>query len=93
VPLHPAARYVAVPGDPAQPLDRVEGPRLAAHGQVEATVAHRQAIQIHGGMGETDWLPLTRFYHVAQHARIGGGTDEVHKMVLARYLLGRSGER
>ena len=50
-----------------------------------------KAIQIHGGIGETDWLPLTRFYHVARHARIGGGTDEIHKMVLARFLLGRSG--
>ena len=47
------------------------------------------AIQIHGGIGETYELPLTRFYRNLRHSRIGGGTDEMHRMVLARWLLGR----
>src|SRR5262249_51432855 len=37
--LHPAARRVAVAGETAQPLDWIEEPRLAAHGEVEATIA------------------------------------------------------
>jgi hypothetical protein len=36
---HPAARGVAMALDPAEALDRIEEPRLAAHRQVEAAVA------------------------------------------------------
>src|SRR5437762_12238950 len=39
VALHPAARGVAVTGDPAQALDRIEEPALAADREVEAAVA------------------------------------------------------
>jgi len=69
---------------------RMEASLLKYTGAQWATRSLDKAIQIHGGIGETDWLPLTRFYHTARHARIGGGTDEIHKMVLARFLLGRS---
>ncbi|RMF91930.1 MAG: acyl-CoA dehydrogenase [Nitrospinota bacterium] len=48
-----------------------------------------KAIQIHGGLGESAFLPLTRFYHILRHSRIGGGTDEIHRFVIARHLLGR----
>ena len=47
------------------------------------------AMQIHGGIGETYELPISRFYRNMRHARIGGGTDEMHRMLLARWLLGR----
>ena len=47
------------------------------------------AMQIFGGMGETYELPISRFYRNLRHARIGGGTDEMHRMVLARWLIGR----
>lgn len=46
-----------------------------------------KAIQIHGGLGETLDLPLTAFYHIQRHARIGGGTDEIQRYALARHLL------
>src|SRR5207244_11487229 len=39
VTLHPAAGGVAVALDAAEPLDRIEEPRLAADGQVEPAVA------------------------------------------------------
>ena len=39
VPLHPAARGVAVALDAAEPLDRIEEPGLAADGQIEPAVA------------------------------------------------------
>jgi alkylation response protein AidB-like acyl-CoA dehydrogenase len=48
-----------------------------------------KAMQVHGGIGETYELPISRFYRNLRHARIGGGTDEMHRMVLARWLLGR----
>lgn len=45
------------------------------------------AIQIHGAMGETLELPLTLFYRLLRHTRIGGGTDEIQRMLIARKLL------
>lgn len=46
------------------------------------------AIQIHGAMGEALELPLTLFYRYIRHTRIGGGTDEMQRMIIARGLLG-----
>jgi len=45
------------------------------------------AIQIHGAMGEALELPLSLFYRYVRHARIGGGTDEIQRMIIARELL------
>ena len=45
------------------------------------------AIQIHGAMGEALELPLSLFYRYVRHARIGGGTDEIQRMMIARSLL------
>jgi alkylation response protein AidB-like acyl-CoA dehydrogenase len=49
------------------------------------TVDH--AIQIHGAMGEASELPLTYFYKHLRHAQIGGGTNEIQRMLIARSLL------
>ena len=46
-----------------------------------------EAIQIHGAMGESLELPLTMFYRYIRHARIGGGTSEIQRMLIARMLL------
>ncbi len=48
-----------------------------------------RAIQIHGAMGEALELPLTLFYRYLRHAQIGGGTNEIQRMLIARHLLGR----
>ena len=45
------------------------------------------AIQVHGAMGESLELPLSLFYRYVRHARIGGGTDEIQRMIIARALL------
>lgn len=45
------------------------------------------AMQIHGAMGESLELPLTLFYRYIRHTRIGGGTDEMQRMLIARHLL------
>ena len=37
-----------------------------------------QAIQIHGGAGVCQDLPLARFYAAARSLRIADGPDEVH---------------
>jgi alkylation response protein AidB-like acyl-CoA dehydrogenase len=46
-----------------------------------------QALQVHGGRGYTDDLPLARWYRDARAARIYDGPSEVHRMAIARRLL------
>jgi acyl-CoA dehydrogenase len=45
------------------------------------------AIQIHGAMGESLELPLTLFYRYLRHYQIGGGTNEIQRMLISRKLL------
>ena len=46
-----------------------------------------KAIQIHGAMGESLELPLTLFYRYLRHGQIGGGANEIQRMLIARKLL------
>ncbi len=46
-----------------------------------------RAIQVHGGMGMTDNLPLAFWYRQERAARIYDGPDEVHKVSVARHIL------
>lgn len=47
------------------------------------------AIQVHGAMGESLELPLTLFYRYLRHGQIGGGTNEIQRMLIARKLLSK----
>jgi len=51
-----------------------------------------RAIQVHGGLGMTDYTPLAYWYRHERAARIYDGPDEVHKWSLARRILGRYAE-
>jgi acyl-CoA dehydrogenase len=46
------------------------------------------AVQIHGGYGVSKEFPLERWYREARVRRIGEGPSEVHRMVIARRILG-----
>lgn len=46
-----------------------------------------QAIQIHGGAGVCDDLPLTALYAYARVLRIADGPDEVHRALIAKLEL------
>lgn len=46
-----------------------------------------RAIQVHGGMGMTDNLPLAYWYRHERATRIYDGPDEVHKISVARHIL------
>jgi len=46
-----------------------------------------KAIQVHGGMGVSDDVPLARMWSLARSMRIFDGPDEVHNMVVARRAL------
>jgi alkylation response protein AidB-like acyl-CoA dehydrogenase len=50
-----------------------------------------RAIQVHGALGMTDDTPLSYWYRHERAARIYDGPDEVHKMVVARRILGEYG--
>jgi acyl-CoA dehydrogenase len=47
-----------------------------------------RCIQIFGGMGVAKEMPLERWYRELRIKRIGEGPSEVHRMVIARHLLG-----
>jgi alkylation response protein AidB-like acyl-CoA dehydrogenase len=46
------------------------------------------AVQIHGGYGYSKSYPVERYYRDARVTRIYEGTSEVHRMVIARTVLG-----
>lgn len=48
-----------------------------------------RAIQAHGGLGVTDYTPLSFFYRFERAGRIYDGPDEVHKLVVAKRILKR----
>lgn len=55
-----------------------------------ANYGHRsidKLMQVMGGMGETRDMPFTTWYRLLRHGRIGGGTDEIQRMLLARAIL------
>lgn len=49
-----------------------------------------RAIQVLGGMGVSKEMPLERWYREMRIKRIGEGPSEVHRMVVARHLLGKA---
>ena len=48
-----------------------------------------RAIQVHGALGITSDTVLAHYYVHERGARIYDGPDEVHKMVVAKRILGR----
>ena len=48
-----------------------------------------RAIQVHGGAGVSQDLPLTQMFAYARSARFMGGPDEVHYSIIGREELKR----
>lgn len=46
-----------------------------------------RALQIYGGMGYTREVPIQSFYRQVRVWRIGHGTSEIHRMMIARNML------
>lgn len=52
-----------------------------------------RAIQVHGGMGVIRGFPVERFYRDVRHYRVGEGTSEVQRMLIARELVKSAKQR
>ena len=48
-------------------------------------------MQIHGGSGFIEDLPVARYYRDVKINEIGEGTSEVQRLVIASHLLGLGG--
>ncbi len=48
-----------------------------------------RAIQVHGGLGVTDDVPLAAMWRYARILRLGDGADEVHKAKIAEHEIRR----
>jgi butyryl-CoA dehydrogenase len=53
-----------------------------------ATTVTDLAVQIHGGYGYSKSYPVERYFRDARVTRIYEGTSEIHRMVIARGVLG-----
>lgn len=53
-----------------------------------ASVVTDMAVQIHGGYGYSKSYPVERYYRDARVTRIYEGTSEIHRMVIAKGVLG-----
>jgi short/branched chain acyl-CoA dehydrogenase len=61
------------------------------HASEIATWCANQAVQIHGGAGFMEDLPVARYYRDVKINEIGEGTSEIQRLMIASHLLGLGG--
>ncbi|HLI41244.1 MAG TPA: acyl-CoA dehydrogenase family protein [Streptosporangiaceae bacterium] len=81
--LHAARRWEA--GDPAAATLASMAKLTAADMLTRVT---DKALQVHGGIGYWEPHPIERIYRDARAQRFEEGTNEIHKTVIARDILG-----
>jgi short/branched chain acyl-CoA dehydrogenase len=71
--------------DAGEPFGR-EGAMAKLLSSELAMRAASEAVQIHGGYGYMQEYPVARFFRDAKVLEIGEGTNEIQRIVIARYL-------
>lgn len=71
--------------DQGRPFTR-EAAMAKLYASETAVRAANQAIQIHGGSGYMEDLPVSRFWRDAKLTEIGEGTSEIQRLVIAKQL-------
>jgi acyl-CoA dehydrogenase len=83
--LHTAALVESFPQTGRLPVKEIS---IAKAYAVEKTQeCYDRAIQIHGGMGLTNEMPLNEGFRVARTLRIPDGTGEIQRRTIARQML------
>ena len=54
------------------------------HASEIAVTCAREAVQVHGGYGFSEELPVARFYRDSKVLEIGEGTNEIQRILIAR---------
>ena len=67
---------------------KIEASIAKVYGTETAGRVVDRCIQVFGGLGVSREMPLERWYRELRIKRIGEGPSEVHRMVVARHLLG-----
>jgi short-chain 2-methylacyl-CoA dehydrogenase len=80
-----AVRHAAWLRDAGRPF-KAEAAIAKLSASEAAVDAAREAVQIHGGYGFMEELPVARFYRDAKILEIGEGTSEIQRLVIAREL-------
>lgn len=69
---------------------RMDASMAKVYGTETAFKVVDRCIQIFGALGVSNELPLERWFRELRVKRLGEGTSEIQRMVIARSLLGRS---
>ena len=70
-----------------QAMTEISAIKVVAPGMLQAVVD--QAIQVHGGAGVSNDLPLAGLFAIARALRFADGPDEVHRAMVARMELAK----
>jgi len=73
--------------DQSKPVSR-ESAMAKLHASETAGMVTDLAVQIHGGYGYSKSYPVERYYRDARVTRIYEGTSEIHRIVIARSVIG-----
>ena len=68
-------------------MTEISAIKVVAPNMLQTIVDH--AIQIHGGAGVSDDVPLTGLFALARSLRLADGPDEVHRAMVARMELAK----
>jgi butyryl-CoA dehydrogenase len=79
--------HAAVLRDRKKPFSQA-GAMAKLYASEVSTKVTDMAVQIHGGYGYSKAYPVERYYRDARVTRIYEGTSEIHRMVIARGVLG-----